>query len=107
MERERLTFRNEHGGITVKNITEAVERLADFEDLETTGTALPVSVTSDPYWKYVNFECPRCFLLLQQSPKAKKRPDIFRYRHCHGCGQMLDWSNADADFNARKLERWR
>lgn len=113
--RERFTERTATGGVTVHNIEGAIRRLAEYEDLQKTPAELiplfglyrKVQVNSEDDREFVDFECPSCKMTLQQAPKAARELNIYRYRHCHNCGQKLDWSSALDDFNAWKPGRWR
>lgn len=42
--------------------------------------------------EYEDCICPNCKDILQQRRKGATRIIIYKYKFCHNCGQMLDWS---------------
>lgn len=42
--------------------------------------------------EYEDYICPNCKDILQQRRKGATRITIYKYKFCHNCGQMLDWS---------------
>ena len=45
--------------------------------------------------EFIDYVCPNCKTTLQQKMKDAIRTTIYKYKHCHWCGQKLDWSDVD------------
>ena len=41
--------------------------------------------------EYEDYICPNCKVILQQRRKGATTVNIFKFKHCHECGQSLDW----------------
>ncbi len=71
----------------------------DFEWLEKSKEALEKDISkrieqqTEDDREFIDYVCPNCKTTLQQKIKGATRTTIYKYKHCHWCGQKLDWSD--------------
>ena len=41
--------------------------------------------------EFEDYICPNCKVILQQRRKGATAVTIFKFKHCHECGQLLNW----------------
>lgn len=47
--------------------------------------------------EYEDYICPNCKDILQQRRKGATAITIYKFKHCHHCGQALDWGENSKD----------
>lgn len=70
------------------------EREAARDAIDAVQKQIPKKIifNSEKDREYEDYICPNCKDILQQKRKGATRITIYKYKFCHNCGQMLDWS---------------